>query len=46
MRETEALGQTFEFPAGYRQNSGKGSDLCLSQCGGCGRQVWGAGRGL
>lgn len=23
MRETEAFGQTFEFPAGYRQNSGK-----------------------
>ena len=46
MREIEALGQTFEFPAGYWQDSGKGSDSCLSECGGCERQVRGAGHGL
>lgn len=41
--ESETLGQTFEFHLGHRQDSGKGSDQCLSECGDCRRQVLGLG---
>lgn len=42
-RESEALGQTFGFHLRHRQDSGKGSDQHLSECGDCRRQVPGLG---
>lgn len=44
--ESEDLWQTFEVHPGHRQDSGKGSDQCLSECGGCRTPVKGLGSGL